>query len=254
MTETLHISLIGFNGEDQGRFAKVFQYSSRRERRYRLGEPPDIVVANGSDTVAMEEGECRARDIAAPLVVVSRSLPGGQGAYHIAPPLMTSRVLRVLDRINVDPQALSGLSPQVPSADTGPGIEDYRYRALVVDDSLAMRESLRQELSLLPVAVGIDFAHDGEQALALAGQRSYDLVFLDIVMPGIDGYEVCKRMRTYAGFRKTPIVMLSGKNSPLDEVKGIIAGASTYLTKPMAHEEFQKVLRRVVKWLDFVEA
>ena len=256
MTETLHISLIGFNGEDQGRFARVFQYSSQRERQYRLGEPPDIVVANGSDTVAMEEGECRARDIAAPLVVVSRNLPGGQSAYHIAPPLMTSRVLRVLDqiRINVDPRVGSGPSPQVPSVDVGPGIEDCRYRALVVDDSLAMRESLKQELSLLPMAVGIDFAHDGEQALALAAQRSYDLVFLDIVMPGIDGYEVCKRMRTYAGFRKTPIVMLSGKNSPLDEVKGIIAGASTYLTKPMAHEEFQKVLRRVVKWLDFVEA
>ncbi|HGX93000.1 MAG TPA: response regulator, partial [Candidatus Tenderia sp.] len=119
-------------------------------------------------------------------------------------------------------------------------------------DSAAMREALRLELSDLPVPLAIDFAEDGEQALAAVDQVEYQLIFLDIVMPGIDGYEVCKAIRKIPKYKKTPIVMLSGKTSPLDEVKGIIAGCNTYLTKPIAHAEFQEVIRRVVKWLDSV--
>ncbi len=68
-------------------------------------------------------------------------------------------------------------------------------------------------------------------------------------MPGIDGYEVCRKMRASKAMKKTPIIMLSGKTSPLDEVQGVIAGASTYLTKPVNHEQFQQTLKRVSKWL-----
>ena len=251
MNKILNISLIGFSGADQGRFEKIFQYSANRERSYRVGEPPEVLVVNGDNPDGMQEGARVARNAALPLVIVARSLPEGLDAHHIVPPLMTGRVLRVLDQV----EAPAGQDEAtILKESTQPDAEDYRYRALVVDDSLAMRESLKQELAALPVPVKVDFAQDGEQALARVAQANYDLVFLDIVMPGIDGYEVCKRMRAKPGFRKTPIVMLSGKNSPLDEVKGIIAGASTYLTKPIAHEAFQKVLHRVVRWLDCVDA
>ena len=56
-------------------------------------------------------------------------------------------------------------------------------------------------------------------------------------------------MGKYQEEKKTPIIMLSGKTSPLDEVKGVLAGASTYLTKPVKHEQFQQTLKRVAKWL-----
>ena len=250
MNKILNISLIGFDEADRGRFEKTFQYSTRRARGYRIGGSPHMVVVNGDSATAMEEGTRRANDAALPLVIVSRNAPAGSGMHFIAPPLMTSRVLKVLDQVDVTEtnQADTATAPHV-----NPGEAAFRYRALVVDDSLAMRESLKEELATLPVPLKIDFAPDGEQALALAQRFKYDLVFLDIVLPGVDGYEVCKRMRDIAGFRKTPIVMLSGKSSPLDEVKGIIAGASTYLTKPVVHEQFQQVLRRVVKWLDALD-
>ena len=70
------------------------------------------------------------------------------------------------------------------------------------------------------------------------------------MMPGIDGYETCGKIRSNADYKKTPIIMLSGKTAPLDEVKGVIAGATTYLTKPIQHDQFQQVLQRITRWLN----
>jgi CheY-like chemotaxis protein len=134
-------------------------------------------------------------------------------------------------------------------------IEDeqhYDYRALVVDDSAAIRKQL--ELELKASQIYPDFAETGEEALEKIQANQYDLIFLDIILPGIDGYEVCKTMRTKPNLKKTPIIMLSGKTSPLDEVKGVLAGASTYLTKPVKHEQFQQTLKRVAKWLSVFAA
>ena len=120
---------------------------------------------------------------------------------------------------------------------------------LVVDDSHPMQQMLAKELQHMDQPVAIDFADDGETALEKAGQNHYDFIFLDIMMPGIDGFETCTRLRQMPGVKKTPIIMLSSKTSPLDEVKGIMAGSSTYLTKPIDHVEFQKVIKRVSRWV-----
>lgn len=124
---------------------------------------------------------------------------------------------------------------------------NYRHLALVVDDSAAIRKQL--EIELRNAHIKADFAETGEEALEKSAQKEYELIFLDIIMPGIDGYEVCRQMRSRKSMKKTPIIMLSGKTSPLDEVQGVIAGASTYLTKPVKHEQFQQTLKRVSKWL-----
>ncbi len=124
------------------------------------------------------------------------------------------------------------------------------YTALVVDDSLAIRKQL--ELELRKAGVKVEFAENGESSLEKTAHKTYDLIFLDIVMPGIDGYEVCRRLRTQAAFKKTPIIMLSGKNSSLDEIQGVISGCSSYLTKPVESLDLQKVLQRVVKWIGHI--
>ncbi len=126
---------------------------------------------------------------------------------------------------------------------------DDSYSVLVVDDSHPMQQMLAKELQHMDQPVEIDFADDGETALEKAGQNHYDFIFLDIMMPGIDGFETCTQLRQMPGLKKTPIIMLSSKTSPLDEVKGIMAGSSTYLTKPIDHVEFQKVIKRVSRWV-----
>lgn len=126
---------------------------------------------------------------------------------------------------------------------------DVTYSVLVVDDSHPMQQMLARELEQMEQQVSIDFADNGEEALARVADKHYDFIFLDIMMPGIDGFETCTRMRAMPALKKTPIIMLSSKTSPLDEVKGIMAGSSTYLTKPIEHAEFQKVIRRVSRWI-----
>jgi CheY-like chemotaxis protein len=124
----------------------------------------------------------------------------------------------------------------------------YNHHALVIDDSAAIRKQL--ELELRDANISADFAESGEQALEMITEKQYDLIFLDIIMPGIDGYETCKNMRAITDYKKTPIIMLSGKTSPLDEVQGVIAGATTYLTKPVKSDKLQETLNRVTTWLE----
>ncbi|WP_417534220.1 response regulator [Marinobacterium stanieri] len=123
------------------------------------------------------------------------------------------------------------------------------YSVLVVDDSHAMQQVLAKELAKLEQTINMDFADDGESALAKVAEATYDFIFLDIMMPGIDGFETCTQMRALPNLKKTPIIMLSSKTSPLDEVKGIMAGSSTYLTKPIDSDEFLKVIKRVSRWI-----
>ena len=250
MSDIYNVELIGFGPKDIDKLLKVFQFSSTRERIYVQGDNPDIVIINGDDADAVARGRVLMNEQGLAVVYAGRKRPDDFVTYHMIPPFITSRVLRVLDQVEVDKadvaEAEEEKSVQVEAVDEAAG----QYRALVVDDSLALRQSLKIELSALPVNLQIDFAEDGEQALAAVVGAQYDLIFLDIVMPGIDGYEVCRQIRQMDNFKKTPIVMLSGMTSPLDEVKGIMAGCNTYLTKPVVHDEFQKVIHRVFKWLD----
>lgn len=129
-------------------------------------------------------------------------------------------------------------------------VEGGAYKVLVVDDSQPMQKALEKELKSQFSQVNVDFADDGIMALEKVEANAYDFIFLDIMMPGIDGFETCTRMRQIEKLKKLPIIMLSSKTSPLDEVKGIMAGSSTYLTKPIVPEEFQKVMSRITKWVD----
>jgi DNA-binding response OmpR family regulator len=101
-------------------------------------------------------------------------------------------------------------------------------RILVVEDEEALAEGLRVNLERKRYAV--DVAGDGREALALARAGRYDLVVLDVRLPGIDGFEVCRTLRHESNF--TPILMLTARNQPDDVVYGLKLGADDYVTKP----------------------
>ncbi len=138
---------------------------------------------------------------------------------------------------------------QRQKAEQDAAASEMEYSVLVVDDSHPMQQVLAKELAQLEQTIHVDFADDGETALEKVAAKHFDFIFLDIMMPGIDGFETCTKMRAMPALKKTPIIMLSSKTSPLDEVKGIMAGSSTYLTKPIDSEEFRKVIKRVSRWV-----
>jgi twitching motility two-component system response regulator PilG len=121
---------------------------------------------------------------------------------------------------------------------------DQQIKAMVVDDSQPVRKQLEIQLKMLGVSV--ELAENGEQAIELSKGNKYDIIFLDVVMPGIDGYKVCKFLKQNNRSKSTPVIMLTGKSSPFDKVKGSLSGCDTYLTKPLQHDEFQDIARKYI--------
>ncbi|MCL6528050.1 MAG: response regulator transcription factor [Thermaceae bacterium] len=105
-------------------------------------------------------------------------------------------------------------------------------RVLVIDDDSSVRSFLKRGLSYEGYAV--DLAESGEAGLAQARIRYPDLVILDVMMPGIDGLEVLRRLR--AADEKLPIIMLTARDAPEDQIHGLNTGADDYVTKPISFE------------------
>ncbi|WP_431945190.1 response regulator transcription factor [Actinacidiphila sp. bgisy167] len=104
-------------------------------------------------------------------------------------------------------------------------------RLLIVEDERSLAASLAKGLTAEGFAV--DVVHDGAEALHQATQQSYDLILLDIMLPGMNGYRVCAALR--AAGDDTPILMLTAKDGVYDEAEGLDTGADDYLTKPFAY-------------------
>jgi two-component system response regulator MprA len=117
-------------------------------------------------------------------------------------------------------------------------------KILVVDDERAVRESLRRALEL--EGYEIDLAEGGEEALRrLASNAEPDAMILDVLMPGVDGLEVCRRLRSEGS--RLPVLMLTARVEVEDRVEGLDAGADDYLTKPFALDELKARLRALLR-------
>ncbi|HEX8517985.1 MAG TPA: response regulator transcription factor [Pseudonocardia sp.] len=116
-------------------------------------------------------------------------------------------------------------------------------RILVVDDDRAVRESLRRSLAFNGYQV--DLATDGKDALDAVQERRPDAMVLDVMMPRLDGLEVCRRMREAGD--ELPILVLTARDAVSDRVAGLDAGADDYLPKPFALEELLARLRALLR-------
>src|SRR6188472_2963151 len=116
-------------------------------------------------------------------------------------------------------------------------------RVLIVEDEAKMagllRKGLRQE------GFAADLALKGEDALWMAGSTEYDAIVLDLMLPGIDGFEVCRRLRDDGVW--APILMLTARDAVRDRVAGLDSGADDYLTKPFSYAELLARLRALVR-------
>jgi two-component system, OmpR family, response regulator len=116
-------------------------------------------------------------------------------------------------------------------------------RVLIVEDEPHMADLIRRGLSKEGLAV--DVAADGERALMMAAATGYDALLLDVMLPGIGGFEVCRRLRDDGVW--TPVLMLTARGSVGDRVAGLDAGADDYLVKPFAWPELMARLRALIR-------
>ena len=195
-------------------------------------------------------------------IFVGKRIVKGEQIYNICRPVKPTQVVSVLDTVTIkemnyipeltigaitDETGLSNATlEKIISLKEG----DSQFNALVVDDSAPVRKQMEIELKMLGAKVYL--AENGEQAIEFSKQHEFDIIFLDVVMPGIDGYKVCKILKKDIKSKKVPIVMLTGKSSPFDKVKGTLSGCDTYLTKPLEHNEFQNVAKKYIPKIEKV--
>jgi twitching motility two-component system response regulator PilG len=108
-------------------------------------------------------------------------------------------------------------------------------RILVVDDSATIRRSA--ETMLANEGYKVFTAENGFEALSKITRHQPDLIFVDIMMPRLDGYQTCAIIKNNAEFRNTPVVMLTSKDGLFDMARGRVVGSDQYLTKPFTREE-----------------
>lgn len=113
---------------------------------------------------------------------------------------------------------------------------------LVVDDSPTVRKIV--QLTLQRERIRVVTAGDGLTALAAVADEQPDLILLDIMLPRMDGYNICQVIRKNMAYRDLPIIMLSGKDGLFDKMRGKLAGSTEYMTKPFDSVELAQTVKR----------
>ncbi len=119
-------------------------------------------------------------------------------------------------------------------------------RVLVVDDSPSARTKMSLELELF--GINVEEMSHGHDALVRIPKGRYDIIFLDVSLGDgdLDGFSLCKKIKADALTKRIPVCMMTGKTSPINKVKGAIAGCDAYLTKPVDAEKLKSVLKQYV--------
>ena len=115
-------------------------------------------------------------------------------------------------------------------------------RVLVVDDEKLIVKGIR--FSLMQDGLEVDCAYDGEEALNMAKENSYDMILLDVMLPKMDGFEVCQQIRD---FSDVPIIMLTAKGDDMDKILGLDNGADDYITKPFNILEVKARIKAIMR-------
>lgn len=115
-------------------------------------------------------------------------------------------------------------------------------KVMVIDDSKTIRRTA--EMLLKKEGCEVITAVDGFEALAKITDQQPEIIFVDIMMPRLDGYQTCALIKSNRMFRSTPVIMLSSKDGIFDKAKGRIVGAEQYLTKPFTRDELLGAIRR----------
>jgi two-component system cell cycle response regulator len=255
------VEMVGFPELERSHFTTTFRLTARRAFSYAepatSDERPDIYLFNADNPYTVQLLQSLSPNQHAPAVMIGRELDGIAWPL-VARPIRWMRLFEQMDlvmRSALLERARRNLAltpawdgatlrrardprPKAPVAVPGRPVESV----LVVDDSATVRAFLYAKLT--PFRFNVDFAVDGESAVAMTREKDYTCVLLDVMMPGIDGYEVCKEIKAIEGGAVPAVVLLSGKSSSLDKLRGNLSGCDAYLTKPVAEDELLATIAR----------
>ncbi|MDB5859829.1 MAG: response regulator, partial [Ramlibacter sp.] len=277
LNEQYLVDVIGFNPVERSMLASIFALAARRDPGFVQYDPAttasgsaDIYLVDADNAEALNEFRMLSKRSNLPAVMIGAA-PDDLGFPVLARPLQWARLLQALedtvasaagtgarkDDEGTLPLGRSATTPGLSRTHSSPGSSAAasnddpaaaKKRALgdtvlVVDDNATVRMFMKAKLA--PFGFEVDFAETGEEAVGLTGSREYTCVFLDVVLPGIDGYQVCKLIKANKqAIKKTAVVMLTSRSSPFDKLRGSLAGCDEYLTKPLDEDRLLEVIAK----------
>ncbi len=223
-------------------FHSCFELPREHERRI-----PDVVFVDTDSAASLkswDEFHARTNPIAIPIFVSNNTQERLEG-HQVSRPLILRKLMEVLSAVK---GSYTCDTVSETSADAAPSATKPGLRILVVDDSLPVRTYMQQKISAMYGGrVAIDFAEDGEAATVQVTKHDYGLVFLDVMMPGMDGYKTCKWIKAR---KPTYVALLTSRGSPFDKLRGTMSGCDTYLVKPPQDEDLRRIIGNRVKDLE----
>jgi CheY-like chemotaxis protein len=256
----ISVALIGIPSIEEKRLDAAFLHSQSRHTAYSataINDSPQILMVNADEPASLIEwrkyrNTLEAKNMAdPPSVLVSKDREFKTDHYQVRRPLIASRAISILDQVTAKEFTVSEEvaileQTSVPVSSEEANVNNQQSDdskkevvALVVDDSLPVR--IQMDQALRPFTGRVDFAESGEEAFELINANEYQIIFLDVVLPGMDGYDICKVIKQGKA-KNTPIIMLTGNSSPADKIKGKLAGCDTYLIKPVGQAIFKEVV------------
>jgi len=255
------VEILGFTEAEKSLLSSTFRLTGRRAFSYaepvEAGERADIYVVNADSADGIARMEARAPNVHAPAVLIGRRASTGPWPV-VEKPIHWMRLFEQLDHLMSTAVqerarreahaegAWDGTPRRRADENEAPRLQLVEPKpnesVLVVDDSATVRAFMRNKLA--PFRFDVDYAENGEKAIDMAQAKNYTCVFLDILMPGMDGYQVCKRLKSSPATKGTAVVMLSSKSSAFDKFRGSWSGCDAYLGKPVGEDELLTTIAR----------
>ena len=231
------VDVIGFNPTERLLLSSIFGLAARRDPSFvqrdgKSAKTADLYLVDGSDNAAMNEFRAVQSRFPAPAVLVGGADPA---LPTLQRPIQWARLLQIFDEAVTAGERGASQARQ--------GTASAIASVLVVDDNATVRKFM--EAKLAPYGFRADFAESGEQAVGLTASNEYTCVFLDVVLPGIDGYQVCKLIKgNKQAVKRTAVVMLTSRSGSFDKLRGSLAGCDEYLTKPVDENHLLQVIAK----------
>jgi CheY-like chemotaxis protein len=241
--DDIKLSYIGLTDNEVRVLRSIFTLAPQLSENFSLTSPADLedvdvflVDADDSRAIAKWKQIKRGNDLAMSLMLSSQG-ESAEGDVTLQRPIRVQKLIAALDDIIQEQTQTQTNDPTL--------ISEPEVCVLIVDDSYPVRKYMEHKLSeLVQEPLQMSFAASGEEAINKVNNKDYDIIFLDVMMEGVDGYKVCRAIKAA---RKAYIVMLTSKKSPFDKVRATMSGCDAYVIKPPSDENLVKEVKKCIQ-------
>ncbi len=248
MHEDIKLSYLGLTANEVRVLKSIFTLAPQLSEKFTLVAPQDLTeidvfLVDADDPKIVEKWEkIKHVNALATSLMLSSQGESVEGDMVLQRPIRVQRLIAALDDIIKE-------QTQTNNPDL---ITEPEVCVLIVDDSYPVRKYMENKLGeLVKGPLQLSFASSGEEAISKVNSNQYDIIFLDVMMEGVDGYKVCKAIKAT---RTTYICMLTSKKSPFDKVRGTMSGCDAYVTKPPSDECLVKEVEKCIQYRNRMQA